>query len=229
LETWRYSTRKRTNGRSGNCCARARISPPLEVEACSLKEMKRFFQTIFVVIALGCSNAAAEEFSVGLSLESFALTNPSLRIPDTGGIGYFGVASDLNWDFDSATSGPGIRAKIRIGIILVVGVDLDAYYRFSVDSFGDNLYVGAGVGLRGGIFNDFISFADAHVIVGFDGPFSALTDNSQYFVEFQFGQIISGQESKFGQNTFSPGSGSVRSLSGAFIMNFGIGIRGILR
>jgi hypothetical protein len=191
--------------------------------------MKRLFQTIFVLIALGCSSAAAGEFSVGLSLESFALANPSFRIPDTGGIGYFGIASDLNWDFESATSGPGIRAKIRLGIIVVAGVDLDAYYRFPVDSFGDNLYVGAGVGLRAGILNDVISFADAHVIVGFDGPFSTLTDHSQYFVEFQFGQIVSGQESKFGQNTFSPGSGSVRSLSGAFIMNFGIGLREIFR
>jgi hypothetical protein len=187
--------------------------------------MKRFFQTIFVLIALGCSSAAAEQFSIGFGLESFALADPNLRVPLRDGIPIYAISTNLFLDFDSDSSGPGVRLGIKAGSLVLVGIGLDLYYRMPVPDQQSNVYLGTGISGNIGFFNDWLSYSEVHGLLGVEIP---LLERAAFFVEMMPGVIFSGEDSKFSWNVIDQLDPS-HSLAGSFILKLALGVRIIFR
>jgi hypothetical protein len=177
--------------------------------------MKRFFQTIFALIALGCSSAAAEEFTVAIGLHSFNVADPNIRSPSS--IAGFGMAIMPTFDFETRSSGPGVRAVIQFDPLLVIGTGVDAYYRIPLDAQGMNLYFGAGGTFTLGIL-PFVNFLEVHGLIGLDVP---MDDRNSFFIEVNPGVIVSGSEFRF--DSFS--SSSNVPLDGVFAVNIVAGLR----
>jgi hypothetical protein len=177
--------------------------------------MKRFFQTIFALIAMTCSSAAAEEFTVAIGFHSFNIADPNIRSPSS--IVGFGFAIMPTFDLETRSSGPGVRAAIQIDPLLALGIGVDGYYRIPIDAQGTNIYLGAGGIFTIGIF-PFINMLEVHGLIGINFPTDDLTS---FFIEINPGVIVSGSEFRF--DSFS--SSSTVQLDGNFGVNVIVGVR----
>jgi hypothetical protein len=177
--------------------------------------MKRLFQSIFTLMAITCSSAVAEEFTVAIGLHSFNVADPNIRSPSS--IAGFGMAIMPTFDFETRSSGPGIRAVIQFDALLVIGTGVDAYYRIPLDVQGTNIYLGAGANFTIGIL-PFVNFFELHGLIGIDFP---LDEQNRFFIEIDPGVIVSGSEFRF--DTFS--SSSTVQFDGVFAVNIVAGLR----